>query len=58
LKDIKPDDYELVTVYKGQGAKDKDLKLLTEAIGRDFPGLEVEVQDGGQRHYPFILSVE
>ena len=58
LKDIKPEDYELVTVYRGQGAKDKDLKLLTEAIGRDFPGLEVEVQDGGQRHYPFILSVE
>jgi DAK2 domain fusion protein YloV len=58
LKDIKPDDYELVTVYRGKGAEDKDLKLLTEAIGRDFPDLEVEVQDGGQQHYPFILSVE
>jgi uncharacterized protein len=58
LKDIKPDGYELVTVYKGVGAEDKDLKLLTDAIGRDFPGLEVEVQEGGQRHYPFILSVE
>jgi DAK2 domain fusion protein YloV len=58
LRDIKPDDYELVTVYKGVGAEDEDLKLLTDAIGRDFPGLEVEVQEGGQRHYPFILSVE
>jgi fatty acid kinase len=58
LKDIKPDEYELVTVYKGRGAEDRDLKSLTEAIGRDFPGLEVEVQDGGQQHYPFILSVE
>jgi DAK2 domain fusion protein YloV len=58
LKDINTDDYELVTVYTGKGAEDKDLKLLTEAIGRDFPGLEVEVQDGGQQHYPFILSVE
>ena len=58
LKDIKPDEYELVTVYKGVGAEDKDLKLLTDAIGRDFPGLEVEVQEGGQRLYPFILSVE
>jgi DAK2 domain fusion protein YloV len=58
LKDIKPEEYELVTVYKGKGAQDKDLKLLTETIGRDFPGLEVEVQDGGQQHYPFILSVE
>ena len=58
LKDIKPEEYELVTVYRGQGAADKDLKVLTEAIGRDFPDLEVEVQDGGQQHYPFILSVE
>jgi uncharacterized protein len=58
LKDIKPEDYELVTVYTGKGAEKKDLKLLTEAIGRDYPGLEVEVQDGGQQHYPFILSVE
>ena len=58
LKDLKPEEYELVTVYRGKGAGDKDLKVLTEAIGRDFPGLEVEVQDGGQQHYPFILSVE
>jgi len=58
LRDIKPEEYELVTVYTGKGAEDKDLKLLTDAIGRDFPGLEVEVQDGGQQHYPFILSVE
>ena len=58
LRGIEPDQYELVTVYRGEGAEDKDLKLLTEAIGRDFPGLEVEVQDGGQQHYPFILSVE
>jgi DAK2 domain fusion protein YloV len=58
LKDLKTDDYELVTVYRGEGAGDKDLKLLTEAIGRDFPGLEVDVQDGGQQLYPFILSVE
>jgi DAK2 domain fusion protein YloV len=58
LKGLRPEEYELVTVYRGQGAADKDLKVLTEAIGRDFPDLEVEVQDGGQQHYPFILSVE
>jgi DAK2 domain fusion protein YloV len=58
IRDIKPDEFELVTVYRGQGAADKDLKSLTDAISREFPGLEVEVQDGGQQHYPFILSVE
>ena len=53
-----PDAYELVTVYRGQGASDDELESLESAIRSNFPGLEVEVQQGGQQHYPFILSVE
>ena len=52
------DAYELVTVYRGQGASDEELAQLESAIRSSFPGLEVEVQQGGQQHYPFILSVE
>ncbi len=58
LRGIGPDGYELITVYRGREAKDADLRRLTEALQRDFPNLEVEVQDGGQQHYPFIVSVE
>jgi dihydroxyacetone kinase-like predicted kinase len=58
LRGLGPDKYELVTVYRGKGAEPGELEELTEALGRDFPNLEVEVQDGGQQHYPFILSVE
>jgi DAK2 domain fusion protein YloV len=53
-----PDAYELVTVYRGQGASDDEMESLESAIRSNFPGLEVEVQQGGQQHYPFILSVE
>jgi hypothetical protein len=53
-----PDAYELVTVYRGQGASDAELADVESAIRSSFPGLEVEVQQGGQQHYPFILSVE
>ncbi len=53
-----PDSYELVTVYRGEGATEDELKKLESAIKAGFPGLEVEVQQGGQQHYPFILSVE
>ncbi len=58
LEDLKPDKYELVTIYRGEGASDQDTNTLSEAIKGSFPALEVEVQPGGQEHYPFILSVE
>jgi dihydroxyacetone kinase-like predicted kinase len=51
-------DYELVTIYRGQQATDSEAERLSEAIRVTFPGLEVELQAGGQEHYPFILSVE
>ena len=58
LGKLGPDSFELVTVYRGEQASDDELKRLESAIRSSFPGLEVEVQQGGQQHYPFILSVE
>ncbi len=58
LKELGTNQYELVTIYKGKDARDDELKSLTESIEKDYPKLEVEVLDGGQQHYPFILSVE
>jgi len=53
-----PNEYELVTVYRGEQASDDELAELESEIRSQYPGLEVEVQQGGQQHYPFILSVE
>jgi DAK2 domain fusion protein YloV len=52
------DAYELVTVYRGEDASDEELQRLESSIRSTYPALEVEVQQGGQQHYPFILSVE
>lgn len=57
LAGIGPDSYELVTVFTGEEASAEDGRRLAEAIRKAFPELEVEVQPGGQQHYPFILSV-
>jgi dihydroxyacetone kinase-like predicted kinase len=57
LAGIGPDGYELVTVFTGEQASDEDGRELADAIRTSFPALEVEVQPGGQQHYPFILSV-
>ena len=58
LSKLGPDAYELVTVYRGKDATDAELAKLESAIRATYPGLAVEVQMGGQQHYPFILSVE
>ena len=58
LGKLGPDGYELVTVYRGEGASDEEMERLESAIRASYPALEVEVQQGGQLHYPFILSVE
>jgi DAK2 domain fusion protein YloV len=58
LHKLGPDRYELVTVYRGAEAADAEVDALSASLKKRFPGLEVEVQAGGQDHYPFILSVE
>jgi DAK2 domain fusion protein YloV len=58
LQGIGADGYELVTIYRGSQASDRDAEEVTECIQGSFPGLEVEMQIGGQELYPFILSVE
>ena len=58
LAKIKPDQYELVTMYTGEGTASDEADRVATAIRDRFPQLEVEVQAGGQEHYPFILSVE
>jgi DAK2 domain fusion protein YloV len=58
LGKLGPDSYELVTVYRGEGASDDEMANLESEIRTNYPSLAVEVQQGGQQHYPFILSVE
>ncbi|HEX6351053.1 MAG TPA: DAK2 domain-containing protein [Candidatus Dormibacteraeota bacterium] len=58
LQNLGPDKYELVTVYRGAEAGDAEVDALSASLHERFPGLEVEVQAGGQDHYPFIVSVE
>jgi hypothetical protein len=58
LSKLGADSYELITVYRGEGASDDELQKLESDIRSIHPDLEIEVQQGGQQHYPFILSVE
>jgi DAK2 domain fusion protein YloV len=53
-----PERREIVTIYWGEGASRDGATALCESIGSAHPNLEAEVAEGGQPHYPYIISVE
>jgi DAK2 domain fusion protein YloV len=48
----------LVTIYTGDGADPDEAQALSEAIRDRFPALEVEIVEGGQPHYRYMLGIE
>jgi dihydroxyacetone kinase-like predicted kinase len=58
LAKAEPERREIVTIYWGEGATRDSAVALREAIGAAYPNLEAEVAEGGQPHYPYIISVE
>lgn len=51
-------DAELLTVVTGRDAPTGEVAEVVAAIGRALPGLEVEVLNGGQRRYPYLIGAE
>jgi len=49
---------ELITVYSGAGVDAGAAQALVEALRGRHPDIEFELHDGGQEHYPYILSLE
>lgn len=49
---------EVVAIYCGEGVSIEDGRRLARAIRDRWDHAEVEVVDGGQPHYPYIISVE
>lgn len=52
------DDYEILTMYYGEGVGEEEVASLVEVIEEKFPSLEIEVKDGGQPYYEYIISIE
>ena len=58
LDKVEADHYELVTLFFGADISKQDANQIADTIQAAYPNLEVELQDGGQPHYQFILSIE
>jgi hypothetical protein len=58
LAEMQVDNYEIITLYYGESITADDAQKLASQIEEKFPEQEVEVVDGGQPHYHYILSAE
>ena len=50
--------HELITLFYGQDVTHAEANRIADIIRKKYSGQEVEVQEGGQPHYQFIISVE
>lgn len=55
---IVTEDDELITVYYGKEVAEGDAKTLTEEIAGRFDDCDVEIHQGGQPLYYYLISVE
>ncbi len=51
-------EHELITLFHGQDMPRAEAHRIADMAREKYPHLEVEVQEGGQPHYQFIISVE
>jgi DAK2 domain fusion protein YloV len=51
-------EHELVTLFYGEDMSHAEANRMKDVIGQKYPNLEIEVQEGGQPHYQFLISIE
>jgi DAK2 domain fusion protein YloV len=58
LEKAEASEHELVTLFYGENMPHSEANRIADVVREKYPNLEVEVQEGGQPHYHFIMSVE
>ncbi|MBQ6843708.1 MAG: DAK2 domain-containing protein [Agathobacter sp.] len=52
------EDTEMVSIYFGSDSSEDDASVIAEEIEEKYPDVDVEVNDGGQPIYYYVISVE
>ena len=58
VKAMMDDESEILSVYYGSSAREEEVSALTEKLNELYPDCEIEVNNGGQPIYYYIISVE
>jgi len=51
-------EHELITLFYGEDMPHAEANRIADVVRKFYVNLEVEVQEGGQPHYQFLISVE
>ncbi len=52
------DDFERITLFYGEGVSQSSANNLVDKTRNEFEDIEVEVHEGGQPHYQYIIAFE
>ena len=58
IEALMDEDSELISIYYGEDISDEDAEELAGQIEEKYPDVDVELQEGGQPIYYYVLSVE
>lgn len=58
LEKANANDAEIVSLFYGENMTHAEANRIADLISQKYSSLEVEVQEGGQPHYQFIISIE
>jgi len=58
LKKVKTEEHEIITLFYGEDLPHAEANRIADRVREQYSSLEVEVQEGGQPHYQFIISIE
>ena len=58
LEKAEAGNHEIITLFYGQEMPHTEANRIADLVRAEFPNQEVEVQEGGQPHYQFIVSIE
>lgn len=58
LEKAETNDRERITLFYGQNINKTEVNRIVDKIREKYPSHEIELHDGGQPHYQFIISIE
>jgi DAK2 domain fusion protein YloV len=58
LEKAHADHFELITMFYGANVTRSEAFRIADRIRQSYPGQEIEVQEGCQPHYQFIIAIE
>jgi hypothetical protein len=58
LEKAHADHFELITMFYGVDMPKTEVNSIADIVRKAYPEQEVEIQEGGQPHYQFIIAIE